>query len=113
MPGPLSDWGPDAATAEPMMPPIRAWLDDEGIPRRQVIRFQVMAPTSAAATTIWPSSPDGVVAIPEAIVFATAVPVSAPMKLAGAGIRIAWLGRSARVDTDVAIALAVSWNPLM
>src|SRR6266513_5250146 len=113
MPGPLRDWAPDAATAEPMMPPINAWLDDEGIPRRHVIRFQVIAPTSAAATTIWPASPLGVLAMPEAIVLATAVPVSAPMKLAVADMRIAWLGRRARVDTDVAIAFAVSWKPLM
>ncbi len=96
-----------------MSPPISAWLDDDGIPSRQVIRFQVMAPISAAATTIWPSSPVGVVAIPEAIVLATAVPVSAPTKFAVADIRIAWVGRRARVETDVAIAFAVSWNPLM
>ena len=62
------------------------------MPSRHVIRFQVMAPTSAAATTIWPSSPAGVVAIPEAMVFATAVPVSAPTKFAVADMRIAWLG---------------------
>ena len=78
-----------------------------------MIRFQVIAPTSAAATMIWPSSPAGVVASPEAIVLATAVPVSAPTKFAVADIRIACSGRSARVETDVAIAFAVSWKPLM
>ena len=102
----------DAATAAPISPPISAWLDDDGMPSRHVIRFQTMPPTSAAATTIWPASPPGIVAIPDAIVFATAVPVSAPTKFAVADIRIAWLGRRARVDTDVAIAFAVSWKPL-
>ena len=51
--------------------------------------------------------------MPEAMVLATAVPVRAPTKFAVADMRMAWLGRSARVDTDVAIAFAVSWNPLM
>ena len=83
------------------------------MPSRHVIRFQAIPPTSAAATTICPSSPVGVSAIPDAIVLATAVPVSAPTKFAAADIRIAWLGRSARVETDVAIAFAVSWKPLM
>ncbi len=83
------------------------------MPTRHVIRSQAIPPTSAAATTIWPSSPVGVCAIPDAIVLATAVPVSAPRKLAVADIRMAWLGRRALVDTDVAIAFAVSWNPLM
>ena len=31
----------------------------------------------------------------------------------GTVMRIAWRGWSARVATDVAIAFAVSWNPLM
>ena len=52
-------------------------------------------------------------AIPDAIVFATAVPVSAPTKFAVADMRIAWVGRRALVETEVAIALAVSWKPLM
>ena len=50
---------------------------------------------------------------PEEIVLATAVPVSAPTKFAVADMRIACSGRRARVETDVAIALAVSWKPLM
>ena len=45
---------------------------------------------------------------------ATAVPkTSAPTKLAVADRRIAYSGLSARVATDVAMALAVSWKPLM
>jgi len=43
---------------------------------------------------------------------ATAVPVNAPRKLAVADMRMAWYGRRARVETDVAIAFAVSWKPL-
>ena len=80
---------PLAAMTDPMSPPIRAWLDDDGMPSRHVIRFQVIAPTRAAATMIWPAAPSGVAAIPVEIVFATAVPVSAPTKFAVADIRIA------------------------
>ena len=83
------------------------------MPSRHVSRFQAIAPTSAAATIDWPSRRPASSARPDAIVFATAVPVRAPTKLAVADMRIACSGRSARVDTDVAIALAVSWKPLM
>ena len=47
------------------------------------------------------------------MVLATAVPAKAPMKLKAAAMRTASCGRSARVATEVAIALAVSWKPLM
>ena len=36
------------------------------MPSHQVIRFQVMAPMSAAATTTWSSSAVGVTTIPDA-----------------------------------------------
>jgi len=83
------------------------------MPKRHVIRFQTVAPIRAAATIVCPSEPPGVVANPDEIVLATAVPVRAPTKLAVADMRIACSGRRARVETEVAIALAVSWNPLM
>jgi hypothetical protein len=105
--------GPTAASTAPSSPPIRAWLDELGMPSRQVMRFQTIAPMRAAATTSCPASPSGGVASPDAIVFATAVPLRAPTKFAVADSKIACSGRNARVDTDVAIAFAVSWNPLM
>ena len=49
---------------------------------------------------------------PLAMVLATAVPANAPMKLNAVAMMIAWRGESARVATEVAIALAVSWKPL-
>ena len=95
----------------PRRPPIRAWLLELGMPHSQVMRFQAIAPPSAAITMA-----EVVVASstrPAPIVLATAVPANAPMKLKVVAIRIAWLGRRARVATDVAIAFAVSWKPLM
>ena len=102
---------PDAATAEPMMPPISAWLELEGRPRYQVTRFQVIAPTSPARMT------SGVTAswstIPLAIVAATAKETNAPRKLRIAALITAARGESARVETLVAIELAVSWKPFV
>ena len=70
-----------------------------------------MAPISAAPTTAWVVVASST--SPAPIVLATAVPAKAPMKLNAAAIRIAWEGRRTRVATEVAIALAVSWKPLM
>ena len=69
---------PAAATAEPRMPPIRAWLELEGSARYQVTRFHVIAPTRPARIT------SGVTTlcstIPFAIVAATAKEMNAPAK---------------------------------
>ena len=102
---------PAARIVAPSRPPIRAWLLELGIPRRHVSRFQAIAPRSAAITMAW----DVVVSLtrPDPMVCATAVPANAPMKLNEAAMRIACWGRSARVATEVAMALAVSWKPLM
>ena len=43
---------PTRATAAPAYPPINAWEDEDGIPKYQVIRFQVIAPTRPPKTTL-------------------------------------------------------------
>jgi hypothetical protein len=53
------------------------------------------------------------VIIPLPIVLATAVPVKAPTKFKTAASIIAVLSGRTPVLTTVAIALAVSWNPLI
>ena len=108
-------FGPAEAQAAPIRPPIRAWLLELGIARAHVIRFQLIAPSSAAARTVAPL-PRTMLSwtIPLPIVLATAVPnTRAPTKLAEADRKIAYSGLSARVATEVAMALAVSWKPLM
>ena len=70
-----------------------------------------MAPMRAAATIAWVVVAS--LTSPEPMVLATAVPANAPMKLNAAAMSTATWGRSARVATDVAMALAVSWKPLM
>ena len=108
-------FGPAEAQAAPIRPPIRAWLLELGIARAHVIRFQAIAPSSAAARTMAPLLSTMLSwTIPLPIVLATAVPnTRAPTKLADADRKIAYSGLSARVATEVAIALAVSWKPLM
>src|SRR3990170_3996280 len=70
------------------------------MPRRQVKRFQTVAPTRAPATTTWPSCPPGATTIPAATVLATAVPVSAPTKFATAASRVR-VSPSGMLDGDL------------
>ena len=102
---------PAWATTAPARAPTSACDDDEGMPNHQVMRFQSEAPRSAARTTAWVTLE--VSAKPEAMVLATAVPVTAPPKFnAAASSTAVRMGRTP-VDTTVAMALAASWNPLM
>jgi hypothetical protein len=39
---------PTAATIAPTMPPINAWLDDEGSPKYHVVRLNPIAPSNPA-----------------------------------------------------------------
>ena len=101
-----------AASAAPTSPPISAWVDDDGSPKYQVIRFQMIAPSSPAKMTISPSVPLGGT-ITSDTVRATFWPRNAPTKFITAASISATRGVRARVDTDVAIAFAASWKPLV
>ena len=70
-----------------------------------------MAPTRPANTTVSVMSP--LLTMPLAIVAATERESSAPTKLRAPASRTATRGRSAPVAIEVAIAFAVSWNPLV
>ena len=102
---------PEAAIAEPATPPISAWLELDGRPRNQVMRFHVIAPTRPARMTL--SVMASGFTMPFAIVAATANDANAPTKLRMAATRTAVRGVIARVDTLVAIAFAVSWKPFV
>src|SRR3954447_25777029 len=101
-----------AARPEPTRPPIMACEDDEGRPFHQVIRFHTIAPTRAANTIDRPSTPDTSGRM-SAIVLATPTPTNEPSRFITAARASAARGVSARVETEVAIALAASWNPLV
>src|SRR5205085_10527877 len=81
------------------------------MPYRQVIRSQAIADSSGAMTKSWVAAVGGTIPLP--IVVATAVPVRAPTILRAPAISTAVPGASTRVATEVAMALAVSWKPLM
>src|SRR5437763_8432739 len=70
-----------------------------------------MAASSAATTRSWVASSGGTIPLPT--VEATAVPVRAPTTFRTPAISTAMPGDSTRVATEVAMALAVSWKPLM
>src|SRR5579875_1831745 len=104
----------DDASAAPTSPPIRACEDEDGKPKYQVPTFQAIAPTSAASTTTSPAfPPEGGGMMPDPIVAATFVEISAPTMLKTAAMTSATRGVRARVEIEVAIALAESWNPLV
>ena len=75
--------------------------------------FQVIAPINAAKTISSPLPPVGVSMIPSPTVLATLVEISAPTMFITAANANAVRGVRALVDTDVAIALAASWKPLV
>jgi len=96
----------------PTRPPISACEDEDGRPKYHVIRFQLMAPSSPAITTINPALPLGG-SMTSLTVLATSWPRNAPTKFITAAITSAMRGVRARVETDVAIAFAASWKPLV
>ena len=105
-----TEWA--AARAAPTRPPMSACDDDEGSPNHQVIRFQVMAPISAAKT-IETVAALGVSMIPAPTVLATLVEISAPTRFITAARASATRGVSALVETATAMELAASWKPLV
>ena len=72
----------------------------------------MIAPSSPAITMTRPCVPDGgEITLPT--VLATSCPRKAPTKFMTAAMIRAMRGVSARVETDVAMALAASWKPLV
>jgi hypothetical protein len=102
---------PDARAA-PTRPPMSACDDDDGSPKYQVVKFQTIAPSSPAITTTRPWLPSGGV-ITSLTVLAISWPRKAPAKFITAASSSATRGVNARVETDVAMAFAASWKPLV
>src|SRR3954453_12941670 len=111
IPAPSTASGPAATKADPTMLPMSACEDEEGRPKYQVARFHAIAPISPAKTI------DGVITsawtMPVAIVAATWSDRNAPTKLRREASPTATRGGIARVEIEVATALAVSWKPFV
>ncbi len=99
------------ARAAPTRLPMSAWLELLGMPNHQVSRFQQMAATSPQMRTSWVTNRAST--SPEEMVLATASPKKAPNRFVHAASMMAWRGVSTLVPITVAMALAVSWNPLV
>ena len=78
----------------------------DGRPSHHVIRFHVIAPIRAARIVSSVARLASMIPLPT--VFATAVVTNAPARFAIEATRTATRGESARVETDVATAFAVS-----
>ena len=102
---------PCAANAAPTTPPMSACDELDGSPKYHVTRFQKIAPMSPAKITVVVTSSAST--MPLATVAATFSEMNAPTKFRIAASVTAVRGASARVEIDVAIALAVSWKPLV
>src|ERR1700722_14103755 len=107
----LTAWPPAAAMVEPTTPPISACDELEGIPKNHVSRFQAIPPARPAKTTV--SVTSLVSTNPLAMVAATLKERKAPTRLRTPDIATATRGDRAPVAIDVAMALPVSWNPLV
>src|SRR4051812_663418 len=102
---------PPATQVAPIRPPNSACDELEGNPRYQVTRFHKIAPTSPAKMTTGLMSVSST--SPPEIVFATSTDRKAPTRFRQPATVTATFGRSAPVAIEVAIALAVSWKPLV
>src|SRR6201994_372549 len=102
---------PAAAMVEPITPPISACDELEGIPKNHVKRFQMIPPHNPARTTVTVTLP--VSTRPLAMVAATLSDRNAPTRLSTPDSATATRGPSAPVAIEVAIALPVSWKPLV
>src|SRR4026209_2488656 len=83
----------------------------DGRPNHQVRRFQAIAPSNTATIVRVVIRSDETMSFPTVV--ATAVVTNAPARFATDATSTASRGVSARVETDVATALAVSWKPFV
>jgi hypothetical protein len=101
---------PTASTTAPISPPTSACDDEDGMPRHQVTRFQVMAPSSPHSTivsAVTGLTSSSVTKLP--MVLATAVPPSSgPRNSKNATTSTACAGVMAREAITVATMLAAS-----
>src|SRR5919106_390130 len=111
IPSPLMTFAPRATKAAPISPPISACEELDGRPSHHVAMFQAIAPTRPANTTVVVTARASTT--PEPMVAATFSEMNAPAKFRTAASATAKRGDIARVETEVAIAFAVSWKPFV
>ena len=107
----LTPDAPAPISTAPISPPNRACEELDGSPRSQVIKFHRIAPTNPAKIIVGVTRAS--FTMPPEMVLATSVDRKAPATFSTAAISTATFGFNAPVATEVAIALALSWKPLV
>src|SRR6476661_147576 len=102
---------PAPTSTAPISPPNNACEELDGSPNSHVVRFHRIAATSPAKIIVGVTSAS--LTMPPEMVLATSVDRNAPATFSTAAISTATFGLSAPVATEVAIALAESWKPLV
>src|SRR5665213_1879526 len=102
---------PESTSMAPITPPMRAWLELDGMAKYQVVTFQQMAPIRPAKMTGNVTRFCATSAL--AIVAATFSDKNAPTRLRTELSATAVRGFNAPVAMVGAMALAVSWNPFV
>src|SRR4030042_6366641 len=102
---------PAVAIPAPTIPERMAWLEDVGRPRYHVKSSHIIAAIRAEIIVICVMHEAST--RPAPTVLATAVPVNAPTMFKTAAMDTATFEDKTLVDTDEAIAFAVSWKPFM
>jgi len=102
-----TDLTPELTMAEPTSPPTRVCEELDGKPNHQVIRFHVIAATSAAAITVRLIISGSITPFPIVVATLKGNTVNA-IKLKKAAIATAANGDSTFVDTTVAMEFAES-----
>src|SRR5688572_14991350 len=100
IPSPKTASAPAAKNDAPTTPPIRACELDDGSPKYQVVRFQVIAPTRPAKITVVVIAPASTTSL--ATVAATSSEMKAPAKFRMAAYATANRGDIALVEIEVA-----------
>lgn len=124
MPSHLTPEVPIAASAAPIRPPKSACDELDGMPNSQVSRFHRMPPMSPAKMIVrpmdgvmlgsrWPVLLSCTLMTDVVTVTATSTERKAPTRFRMPASRTAVLGLRAPVAMDVAMALPVSWKPLV
>ncbi|KUG14196.1 hypothetical protein ASZ90_016160 [hydrocarbon metagenome] len=92
---------------------MSAWVDDDGSPKRQVRRFQVIALSSAARRTGRRSREGSIASRPERVNATALPPMRAPSRTSAATKMIPCRGVADREAMNVAAMELASWNPFV
>lgn len=104
---------PDAASAAPISPPTSPCVDEDGRPKYQVMRFHTIAPAQRGGDDRQAVQVLGRIDDAAADGLGHSRAQERADEVHHGGHRQRRAGVSARVETEVAMAFAASWKPLV